>query len=134
MMKALSIAVSSLLGLVSVYSLLFYLSQPARASGVVGNGTPQSCTEAAFDAALHGGGDISFDCGPLPYSLTLTGFKLITLDTQIDGAGLISITAVENSRMFSITTGAALTLTNLTLRDAKFRVTAVPISDAAVYN
>ncbi len=33
---------------------------------VVGNGTPASCTEAAFDAALGdpGAAAITFDCGP----------------------------------------------------------------------
>ena len=35
-----------------------------RAGGVVGNGTLASCTEAAFDAALVGGGSVSSTAAP----------------------------------------------------------------------
>ena len=37
--------------------------EKARAGGVVGTGTPASCTEAALDAALAAGGLVSFNCG-----------------------------------------------------------------------
>jgi hypothetical protein len=38
-------------------------AQPARAAGVVGNGTPASCSASAFSAALLGGGTVTFNCG-----------------------------------------------------------------------
>ena len=41
-------------------------AQPVVAAGVVGTGRPGSCTEAALDAALAGGGMVTFDCGPRP--------------------------------------------------------------------
>jgi len=39
--------------------VLLFAARPAAAAGVVGNCTPQSCTEAALDAALAGGGLVS---------------------------------------------------------------------------
>jgi len=33
------------------------------AAGVVGDGTPESCTEAALDTTLAGGGTVTFNCG-----------------------------------------------------------------------
>ena len=49
------------------------------AGGVVGNGTSTSCTEAAFNAALVGGGAITFNCGG-PKTITFTTFKEISAD------------------------------------------------------
>ncbi len=43
--------------------------QIRAADAVVGDGSPESCTEAAFDVALAaagGGGTITFDCGAKP--------------------------------------------------------------------
>lgn len=46
--------------------LLIFLALPAaqvRGAGVVGDGTPGSCTESALTSALNGGGLVTFDCG-----------------------------------------------------------------------
>lgn len=83
--------------------------------GVVGNGTPASCTEIAFEAALVGGGQVTFNCGPNPVSIHLTTTKLITLDTQIDGGGLITVSGGEAVRVLQVQVGARLTLANLTV-------------------
>lgn len=64
---------------------------PVRAAGVVGNGTPGSCTEAALDAALASGGLVTFNCGGAPLTITVTQAKLITQETTIDGGGLITL-------------------------------------------
>ena len=37
-------------------------------TNVVGDGTPASCTESAFEAAIAAGGVVTFNCGPSPYS------------------------------------------------------------------
>ena len=47
----------------------------AQAAGVVGTGTPGSCTEAALDSALAGGGAVTFNCGPNPATITLSAQK-----------------------------------------------------------
>jgi hypothetical protein len=41
---------------------------------VVGDGTASSCNEPALDAALNGGGNVTFNCGPS-----------IKMDTHIRG-------------------------------------------------
>ena len=62
-------AVPSLLALVVITSLglgWVALAAPlpvAAAAEVVGSGTPGSCTAAALEAALIGGGSITFSCG-----------------------------------------------------------------------
>jgi len=49
-------------------------ARPADVSNpttVVGDGTPQSCSSAAFVEAVADGGVITFDCGPDPVTITL---------------------------------------------------------------
>ena len=38
-------------------------SQPLKPQSVLGDGTPGSCTEAAFATAFLAGGNITFNCG-----------------------------------------------------------------------
>ena len=59
----------------------------ALAAGVVGSGTSESCTEAALDVALAGGGTVTFNCGAESVTITVTSEKTITSDTTVDGAG-----------------------------------------------
>jgi len=64
---------------------VFFLSSArvARAAGVVGTGTAASCTEAALDAALAGGGLVTFECGgPATIDITAGAGKTITADTR----------------------------------------------------
>jgi hypothetical protein len=65
--------------------------RPAYAAGVVGSGTPASCSEAALASRLAGGGTVTFDCGPSPVTIAITGEKLIGADTTIDGGGKITL-------------------------------------------
>jgi hypothetical protein len=95
---------------------LLVFPAPARAGGVV-----TTCDEASLRAALAGGGTVTFGC-VFPYFIPLSSEILITATTTIDGSNLgntIAIqglgTAMAPSRIFSITDGISLTLTNLTL-------------------
>ena len=91
---------------------------PARAAGVVGDGTPGSCTEAAFNAALIGGGAITFDCGPNPVTITLTSPKYLKFAITIDGGGLITLDGNSGIRLFDMLTWvgpAHMELKNITL-------------------
>jgi hypothetical protein len=90
---------------------------PAQAAGVVGTGTPASCTEAALDAALAGGGTVTFNCGG-PATIALTGPKTIAASTAMDGGGVITLTTGLTSRVFFVDQAATLTLTGLTLDSA----------------
>ena len=87
----------------------------ARAAGVVGTGTPASCTEAAFVSALSGGGDLSFNCGAAPHTIGFTQARMITADTRIDGGGLITLSGQDATRLFVVAGGVSLALDQVTL-------------------
>lgn len=86
------------------------------AGGVVGDGTPGSCTEANLDSALAGGGTITFNCGG-PKTIALTTVKTIAADTSIDGGALIVLTGTQTARAFFVNPGKALTLDTITLNN-----------------
>ena len=95
----------------------FSLASPARAGGVVGTGAAASCTEAALDAALAGGGTITFNCGGFK-TFNFTSEKVITRDTVIEGTAgtnLISFSGGRATRLFRVVAPAKLTLSDLTL-------------------
>jgi hypothetical protein len=62
---------------------------------VVGDGTPASCTGAAFVSAVAKGGVITFDCGDAPVTITLTQTAKIVNDTGpkivIDGGNKVTL-------------------------------------------
>jgi hypothetical protein len=91
---------------------------PASAAGVVGIGTPESCTEAALDAALAGGGLVIFDCGPGQAIIEIST-KTIASDTAIDGGGDIVISGGENRvKAFIVSQGVNFTVNQLTIANA----------------
>jgi hypothetical protein len=102
------------------------------AETVVGNNTPQGCTEGALRAAVAQGGTIRFNCGPAPHTIMLTDDLVISKDTVIDGGGpqqggLITLSGGGRTRLISTGNAldrtqdvrAALTIRNLTLRDGR---------------
>ena len=71
---------------------------------MVGTGTAASCTDAALNAALAGGGLVTFNCGSAPVTIDIstgTGTKTIAADTTIDGGGLITISGGNSVGVFS---------------------------------
>jgi predicted outer membrane repeat protein len=105
---------TSLLSFALLFSL--FLLQPARAAdGVV----LAPCDEAAFDSVLDtvqasGGGRITFACGGAA-TITFTIEKNIYSPLTIDGAGLITLSGGGTTSLFTVISGYALTLENLTL-------------------
>lgn len=89
----------------------------APSGGIVGNGTPGSCTEAALDAVIAGGGIITFNCGPTPITITVTSEKAIIVNTRLDGGSLVSLSGGGTTRVFNVNAGATLDLANVTIRD-----------------
>ncbi len=87
---------------------------PVRAAGVVGDGTPGSCTEAALNAVLENGGPVTFNCGGAPLTITVTQAKLITKETIIDGGGLITLSGGGQTHVLE-NDSPLLTLRNLTI-------------------
>lgn len=107
--------------------LLCLLPEAPRtmAAGVVGTGTAASCTEQALVSAVSGGGSVSFDCGVAPVTITLTAPLDITApETSIDGAGLVTLSGGNATRLISHRTfgqigSSVLTLRNLTISDGR---------------
>lgn len=110
-----------ILTVVTILSALAVVSpaSPAVAAGVVGDGTPGSCDEDAFDDALLNGGSVTFDCGPNPVTIYLTTEKELEEDTAIDGGGLITLDGQELVRIFYVNAGVTLTLESITLSNGK---------------
>lgn len=91
----------------------------ALAAGVVGNGTPGSCTEAALNAALAGGGSVTFNCGPGPVTIAITAQKTIAASTTIDGGNLVTLDGGNATRLFLTNYQVPFTVRNLTLQNAR---------------
>jgi hypothetical protein len=120
------------------YTLVFALlilafgPRPAHAgNAVVGNGTPESCTEAAFDSALAGiqadsfGGVMSFSCGGAPHTIEIFTSATIVTSVEIDGGNLITLFAqgaaplFTKQRFFEVVERGHLALRNLKLEGAR---------------
>jgi hypothetical protein len=85
------------------------------AAGVVGTGTPESCTEQALDAALVGGGAITFNCGKAPLVIPVLKEKLIEQNTALDGGGLVTLSGRNMTRVFHVTASGRLEAHKLTI-------------------
>lgn len=86
--------------------------------GKVGTGTPDSCTEATFKAALAKGGYITFNCGPNPITIPFTsGTQAVVTQTNttVDGGNLVTLSGNNATRVFSVTNSVNFTLTNITI-------------------
>ena len=87
-----------------------FVALPVQAAGVVGTGTPATCTESAFNTALTGGGTVTFKCGGLA-TIAVTNLKQISVDTTIDGSGIITLSAT-NTYFFQVFVTNSLTPRN----------------------
>lgn len=110
--------------LLPLLALAAWTASTARAAGVVGSGTPTSCTEAALNAALAGGGTVTFSCGGGPVVIPITTTKVLSASTTIDGTGQqVTLDGGGATKMFlttyQLSTGLSLTFRRLTLRNAR---------------
>jgi hypothetical protein len=96
-------------------------------------GTPQSCTEVEFEAALAQR-SVRFNCGLAPVTITLTSEKAITADTAIDGGGLITLSGGGAVRIFTVDANATLDVRNLTIADGSSGAFAVLMPAPGVTN
>ena len=108
--------------ILTLLAAAFNVPSARAASAVVGNGTPGSCTEAAFDTALaianSGGGTITFNCGAVVTTIAFTSQKIIlTNDVTINGNDLIVLNGGSVTRHFFVNGGLTFRLQHITLRD-----------------
>ena len=105
-------------------ALAVWAAPAVQAAGVVGNGTPASCTEAALGAALAGGGSVTFHCGGGPVVIPITSTKVLSASTTIDGTGQqVTLDGGGTTKMFRTTyqlaTGLSLVFRQLTLKNGR---------------
>src|SRR5688572_4492091 len=94
---------------VTILLLLFLgtsLSRIQAAPSTVGNGTPASCTEQAFDKALTKKAPITFNCGAQPFTLVVTSTKRISSNIVIDGGKKITLSGGKKIRVLWIDSNA----------------------------
>lgn len=97
-------------------SFLYLLALPAvHADGVVGDGTPVSCTELELRATLALGGYVTFACGPAPLTIPIRWSLMITEDTTLDGGRLITLLGAGFERVFTVEANTTFTLTQMTI-------------------
>ena len=87
------------------------MTLPARAqpvdtshpTTVIGTGTPASCTFASLNTAAQHGGIITFNCGSAPVTIPITAtINLpITMNTVIDGGGLVTLDGQNSQQILS---------------------------------
>jgi hypothetical protein len=80
---------------------------------VVGDGTPESCTELALDnaillTAVSGGGTITFNCGVSQLMMILTSVKNLSDGITIDGGGLITLSGNDATSIFQVSGSVAI--------------------------
>ncbi len=103
----------AIIALTLIFLLAIFLpaGRTARAAGIVGGGTSGSCTLAALQTALVGGGTVTFNCGGAK-TIIVTSALSITAPTLIDGGGLITLDGANASRI--MVNHSTLTVQNLT--------------------
>lgn len=79
----------------------------AQQAFVVGNGTAASCTANTFYTTLQavkqaGSGRMTFACGTAPHTIVLPQTASIVVNTEIDGAGRITLSGGDTVRIFEV--------------------------------
>jgi len=95
-----------------------FVSASAMA-GIVGSGTPSSCTEAALQAQLAAGGTITFNCGAGQQTIAMPNTMVVGQNdpkTIIDGNDTITLDGSGNTSGMIIIFGSSTALPDITLR------------------
>ncbi|MFO0690034.1 MAG: choice-of-anchor Q domain-containing protein [Myxococcota bacterium] len=99
---------------------LALLASSARAAGVVGTGSPASCTDAALASALVGGGLVTFNCGPGNVVIPVNTHVIATGEaTIVDGANGITLDGEDSRQHFYVLNGASLHLRRIVLQHGR---------------
>lgn len=122
---------------------LFFVPSQTQAGGVVGNGTPGSCTNTAILNAMVGGGTITFNCGANPVTIPITETLFydggaIKSNLEIDGGNKVTLQGTPGVRVIRFRTwgfdaARTLTLRNLTITGASIAGTQEDSNGAAIY-
>ncbi len=106
----------------------------ATAAGVVGTGTPASCTRDALAAAMADGGRVTFNCGAAPATIAIPAAIEVRNTVEVDGGGMITLQG--SGRVFYhrsyATSASALTLANLTIAGSRISGAGETANGAAI--
>lgn len=94
-------------------------------AATVGDGSAESCTEAALRAAVQSNGVVKFNCGSAPATIAISRTIDVPAarDTVIDGENRVTLDGGGNARIFSLvqpnyrSNTLGLTLQHITLRN-----------------
>jgi hypothetical protein len=87
---------------------------------VVGDGTPESCTTEALQAAADAGGTITFACGKAPTTITLTSTVVFKKQSVLDGGGTVTLSGAGKVRILYLDSGYDQTTPRLTVQRLSF--------------
>lgn len=87
---------------------------------VIGDGTPQSCTQEALSEVAQSGGIITFNCGSDPVEISISETVVFNSETVIDGSGLVTLNAHNNTRIFYLDSDYNTTTPTLTVQGLTF--------------
>lgn len=90
-------------------------------SAVVGDGTRESCTAAALQAAANGGGTITFHCGAEPVVITVSSPIVFKKETVLDGGGKVTLSGGKTSRILLLDSGYDQKTPRLVVQRLAFR-------------
>ncbi len=97
------------------------LADTSAPDHVVGDGSPESCTEEAFGSAAAQGGVITFDCGPDAITITVSSTVVFTKESVLDGGGLVTLSGGGSARILYLDSGYDQTTPRLTVQRLTFR-------------
>lgn len=116
---------SCLVFLLCCFALTTFVPHTVYAAGVVGDGTPESCTRNAVANRIAGGGTVTFNCGPDPVTIPITETLMFQdHDVVLDGGNLVTLEGVSGVRMIYFRTwgfnaSQKITIKNMTIRGAR---------------
>jgi len=97
---------------------LFDVSSPTT---VVGDGTPESCTATALQAAADNGGVIVFNCGAAATTIQVSTPIIFTKETVLDGNSLVMLSGGGASRILYLDSSYDQTIPRLAVQRLTFR-------------
>ncbi|MEZ4366770.1 MAG: right-handed parallel beta-helix repeat-containing protein [Kofleriaceae bacterium] len=87
---------------------------------VVGDGAAASCTAAALRAAVAAGGVVTFACGAQPVTIAIDDTVVATVDTVVDGGGLITLDGGGQRRILLLDSGYDVATPRLVVQGLRF--------------
>ena len=102
------------------------LADVSAPDAVVGDGSPASCTAAALQAALDGGGAIVFDCGPDPVTIEVGATLTVARAAVVDGGGLVTLDGGGAVRILHLDSAYDTPTPRLTVQRLTFRGGSAP--------